>query len=348
VPMSPLSSSNPCNTGSTLDTSFYTSTRRDQITGDYQFGVRTYDPKTGSFLEPDTYLGSRPGSQGSVVSDPLTLNRYVYVNGDPLNLIDPSGHVAIADGSGGGTGYADNNTPASANNYANQGGGGIAAAIAAATAATTAGVDDHLLRCARDLSCRLKCPPLCPTPATNDNPDGVVTQDELQVDTSGCSSNLVSAATQLTVGEGSNVSLVPSGTQLGWGVGPAPGIGFELQISSRVNVSPRLGALAACLPQNTTYAKPGRGGGGPYPPRRFPLGPGITVGGTVAFLVLIGFVALAAIGGTCMYNSCTPAGDPGCEPSPEPFASGTRVLPQRSPHGPCPTPDKIKINNPEA
>src|SRR5260370_223871 len=95
VPMSPLSSSNPCNTGSTLDTSFYTGSRRDQITGDYQFGVRTYDPNTGSFLEPDTYLGSQPGSQGSVVSDPLTMNRYVYMNGDPLNLIEPTGPIEI-------------------------------------------------------------------------------------------------------------------------------------------------------------------------------------------------------------------------------------------------------------
>jgi RHS repeat-associated protein len=123
VPMSPLSSSNPCNTGSTIDTSFYTGSRRDQITGDYQFGVRTYDPKTGSFLEPDTFLGSRPGSQGSVVSDPLTLNRYVYVNGDPLNLIDPSGHITCRRGNpdpnceiyidGGGTVpvYDDTNQP---------------------------------------------------------------------------------------------------------------------------------------------------------------------------------------------------------------------------------------------
>ncbi len=112
VPMSPLSSSNPCNTGSTLDTNFYTGTRRDQITGDYQFGVRTYDPKTGSFLEPDTFLGSRPGSQGSVISDPLTMNRYVYVNGDPLNLIDPSGHMVIANDSAGSVPvYIDTNQP---------------------------------------------------------------------------------------------------------------------------------------------------------------------------------------------------------------------------------------------
>src|SRR6266851_2702993 len=139
VPMSPLSSSNPCNTGSTLDTSFYTGSRRDQITGDYQFGVRTYDPNTGSFLEPDTYLGSRPGTRGSVISDPLTRNRYVYVNGDPLNLIDPSGHISCRQGNpdpncdiyidGGGTSapttssagaavpYVDNNSAGSSNNY---------------------------------------------------------------------------------------------------------------------------------------------------------------------------------------------------------------------------------------
>lgn len=119
VPMSPLSSSNPCNSGSTLDTSFYTGNRRDRITGDYQFGVRTYDPKTGSFLEPDTYLGSQPGSQGSVVSDPLTMNRYEYVNGDPLNLIDPSGHMEIVNDSGGSAAlpYIDNGSPGSSTNY---------------------------------------------------------------------------------------------------------------------------------------------------------------------------------------------------------------------------------------
>jgi RHS repeat-associated protein len=139
MPMSAITSSNPCNTGSTLDTSFYTGSRRDQITGDYQFGVRTYDPNTGSFLEPDTYLGSQPSTKGSVVSDPLTLNRYIYVNGDPLNLIDPSGHITCRRGNpdpncdiyidGGGAStpttssaaaivpYVDKNSPGSRNNY---------------------------------------------------------------------------------------------------------------------------------------------------------------------------------------------------------------------------------------
>jgi RHS repeat-associated protein len=117
VPLSPLSSSNPCNTGSTINTGFYTGSRRDSITGDYQFGVRTYDPSTGSFLQPDTYFGSQPGAHGSVVTDPLTRNRYVYVNGDPLNLIDPGGHDASMLEAGGGGGYVDNNSPASANNY---------------------------------------------------------------------------------------------------------------------------------------------------------------------------------------------------------------------------------------
>jgi hypothetical protein len=43
-----------------------------------------------------------------VITDPLTLNRYVYVNGDPLNLIDPSGHMEIVNDAGGTPGpYVD-------------------------------------------------------------------------------------------------------------------------------------------------------------------------------------------------------------------------------------------------
>jgi RHS repeat-associated protein len=116
VPMSPLSGSNACNTGSTINTEFYRASRRDSITGDYQFGPRTYDPQTGSFLQPDTYRGSQPGSSGSVVSDPLTENRYSFVNGDPLNLIDPSGHYAVP--APGGVPYVDDNSLGSHNNYA--------------------------------------------------------------------------------------------------------------------------------------------------------------------------------------------------------------------------------------
>ena len=355
VPMSPLSSSNPCNTGSTLDTSFYTGSRRDQITGDYQFGVRTYDPNTGSFLEPDTYLGSQPGSEGSVVSDPLTMNRYVYVNGDPLNLIDPSGHMAIADGSGGGFGYSDNNTPASANNYSNQGGGGLDAVIAA----TTAVVDDNRLRCFRDLTCRLKCPPLCPASATNDNPDGGRAQDLIQVGTTGCSTSLVSAATSLGADQSIAGAMVAPAVQSG--LGAVPGLGIDLRIPMIVSVSPRIGP-SACIQQNTNYNTKGKGpgGGGPYPPKGYPVFPGITLRGLLLFLFVLANLAVAVITGTCMYNGCIPSGGvcldsgcvkgggPACRPSTLPDASRARAFPQFSPRGACPTPDTIGTKNPHA
>jgi RHS repeat-associated protein len=119
VPMSPISGTNPCNTGSTIATQFYRGSRRDSVTGDYQFGPRTYDPQTGSFLQPDTFRGSAPGSTGSVVSDPLTRNRYAYVNGDPLNLIDPSGHYTMASSGSNEAAYVDKNPSASTNSYAN-------------------------------------------------------------------------------------------------------------------------------------------------------------------------------------------------------------------------------------
>ena len=47
--------------------------------------ARYYSPSTANFLTEDSYLGN--------ISDPLTLNRYNYVKGSPLNYIDPSGHI---------------------------------------------------------------------------------------------------------------------------------------------------------------------------------------------------------------------------------------------------------------
>ena len=47
--------------------------------------ARYYSPSTANFLTEDSYLGD--------ISDPLTLNRYNYVKGSPLNYIDPSGHI---------------------------------------------------------------------------------------------------------------------------------------------------------------------------------------------------------------------------------------------------------------
>jgi RHS repeat-associated protein/uncharacterized repeat protein (TIGR01451 family) len=89
-----LSGANPCNSGSTVGDVFYRGGRRDKTTGNYQFGSRTYSPSKGDFLTPDVFRQGDGGKNLGLGTDPLTMNRYSYVNGDPLNLYDPSGHVS--------------------------------------------------------------------------------------------------------------------------------------------------------------------------------------------------------------------------------------------------------------
>ncbi|MGH2784037.1 MAG: RHS repeat-associated core domain-containing protein [Actinomycetota bacterium] len=100
TPVSPQGA-NPCSSGSApANTRFYRAGRRDSTTGSYQLGSRTYDPAKASFLTPDNYRNAPSAADLSVGVDPLTRNTYSYVNGDPLNLIDPSGHKFISEGAG--------------------------------------------------------------------------------------------------------------------------------------------------------------------------------------------------------------------------------------------------------
>jgi len=62
----------------------YTGQVFDDETGLYYYNARYYDPQLGRFIQPDTIV---PGA-----SNPQNLNRYSYVNNNPLNSTDPNGH----------------------------------------------------------------------------------------------------------------------------------------------------------------------------------------------------------------------------------------------------------------
>jgi len=48
-------------------------------------GARYYDPEVGRFITADTWLGD--------VMEPQSLNRFVYAENDPINRVDPTGHL---------------------------------------------------------------------------------------------------------------------------------------------------------------------------------------------------------------------------------------------------------------
>ena len=76
-------------TGATTNPYRYDGQRRDDGTGLYQLRARAYDPTTGRFLSRDT--------AGVALSGPSQLNRYAYVQDDPIDLRDPSGFGPFAD-----------------------------------------------------------------------------------------------------------------------------------------------------------------------------------------------------------------------------------------------------------
>jgi RHS repeat-associated protein len=105
-------SSNACvGHGSQLTELGYHFAPRDATTGNYTFGARTYDPSKAAFLTPDAFRPGSTSSDVSIGSDPLTEDRYAYVNGDPVNRFDPTGHCfdpcsgnPVEDGGGNGGG----------------------------------------------------------------------------------------------------------------------------------------------------------------------------------------------------------------------------------------------------
>ena len=94
--------------GSTPSDILYRSQRKDSSTGTYQLGTRTYDPSKAAFLTPDVYRNGPSNSDLAVGTDPLTRDSYSYVNGDPVNLNDPTGHDPCGAPGGGGGGCPSN------------------------------------------------------------------------------------------------------------------------------------------------------------------------------------------------------------------------------------------------
>jgi RHS repeat-associated protein len=59
--------------------------RNDGDDGLMHVGARYYDALVGRFISADTYLGE--------VGNPQSLNLYIYVENDPVNYVDPTGHA---------------------------------------------------------------------------------------------------------------------------------------------------------------------------------------------------------------------------------------------------------------
>ncbi|MCV3217131.1 putative Ig domain-containing protein [Plectonema radiosum NIES-515] len=73
--------------GSTDNNYLFTGEQYDKDLDQYYLRQRYYDANTGRFTRRDIYEGR--------LSEPLTLHKYLYGNGNPVNLIDPSGLSAI-------------------------------------------------------------------------------------------------------------------------------------------------------------------------------------------------------------------------------------------------------------
>jgi RHS repeat-associated protein len=75
-------------TGSTPNEHLYAGEHFDDQTGFYYLRARYMNPDAGRFWTMDDFEG--------MSADPASLHKYLYANADPVNLVDPSGHMAAA------------------------------------------------------------------------------------------------------------------------------------------------------------------------------------------------------------------------------------------------------------
>lgn len=79
----------PANAADAAATSHrYTGEYADSQTGLLHLRARDYDPQLGRFISMDEHPGAS--------RIPLTLNKYLYGNADPVNTVDPSGNIFIS------------------------------------------------------------------------------------------------------------------------------------------------------------------------------------------------------------------------------------------------------------
>jgi RHS repeat-associated protein len=78
-------------TGTTVNSFLYTGEQKDEAAGMYYLRARYYDPAVGRFLTSDPHEGS--------LQSPQSLNKYAYVENDPVNMTDPRGLYSAWQGS---------------------------------------------------------------------------------------------------------------------------------------------------------------------------------------------------------------------------------------------------------
>ncbi len=74
-------------TDSTPNLYLFAGEQRDANLGLDYLRARYLNPSFGRFINRDTFNG--------IVADPITLNKYLYSNDNPVNYIDPSGNISI-------------------------------------------------------------------------------------------------------------------------------------------------------------------------------------------------------------------------------------------------------------
>jgi RHS repeat-associated protein len=74
--------------GATPNDYLFTGEQYDPYLGQYYLRARYYDPAMGRFTSLDSFDGFE--------QEPVTLHKYLYGNGDPVNNIDPSGEFSIS------------------------------------------------------------------------------------------------------------------------------------------------------------------------------------------------------------------------------------------------------------